>query len=97
MTLLAACEPSRESSDPGPALRGVARGSQLAGSARVVLSSWWTDDDAAGVLMSQFYHYWQNGETPVPLALRRAQHHVTALHGWQHPKYWAGWQLWGAR
>ena len=112
VTLLAACEPAKNVSDPGQAgrgqagrgqagrgqaMRGVARGIQLAGSARVVLSQWWTDDKAASALMGHFYRFWNNGQTPVPLALRRAQYKVTAQAGWQHPKYWAGWQVWGAR
>jgi len=97
VTLLAACEPAKGIVDSGAGLRGVARGIQLAGSARVVISQWWTDDEAAGELMSQFYKFWNNGQTSVPLALRRAQEKVTERAGWQHPKYWAGWQVWGAR
>ena len=49
-------------------MRGVARGIQLAGSARVVLSQWWTDDKAASALMGHFHRFWNNGQTPVPLA-----------------------------
>jgi len=97
MTLLAACEPSKATLDTGATIRAVARGIQLAGSARLMTSQWWMDDAAASALMAHFYRFWQNRETPAPLALRRAQSKVAGAAGWGPPKYWAGWQIWGAR
>jgi len=97
LTMFAAGEPAKGPGEVGAAIRALARGVQLSGSARVVVSQWWMDNKAATTMMSNFYRYWQDRETPAPLALRRAQAKVTELHGWAHPKYWAGWQLWGAR
>ncbi|MHC4955976.1 MAG: CHAT domain-containing protein [Planctomycetota bacterium] len=97
LSLLAACEPARGTTAIGPALHALARATQFAGSARVIAGQWWMEDKAAMTLMSNFYRYWRDGNTPAPLALRRAQSVVAGLHGWEHPKHWAGWQLWGAR
>ena len=97
LTLLAACEPARGTVDSGPALRALARATQLAGSARVIAGSWWMEDAAATSFMSNFYRYWKDGKTSAPLAVRRAQSAVSGMAGWSHPKHWAGWQLWGAR
>ena len=30
-------------------------------------------------------------------ALKAAQAYVRAQPGWEHPRYWAAWQLWGRR
>jgi hypothetical protein len=97
LTVLAACEPAKGTRDVDRAIQGITQALHLAGSTRVIVSQWWIDDDAAAALMRQFYKYWANGETPAPLALRRAQQWVSAKPGWVHPKAWAGWQLWGAR
>jgi len=97
LTVLAACEPAKGERDTERAVNGVTQAIQLAGSARVIISAWWVDDAAASTLMTHFYRFWADGNTSAPLALRRAQHKVSALPGWVHPRSWAGWQLWGAR
>ncbi|MHC4938796.1 MAG: CHAT domain-containing protein [Planctomycetota bacterium] len=97
LSVLAACEPAKGTVDVTPAVAGMTQAVQLAGSARVIISQWFVDDKAASALMKQFYHYYANGQTAAPLALRRAQKNVSSMHGWVHPKAWAGWQLWGAR
>jgi CHAT domain-containing protein len=97
LTVLAACEPAKGTVGAAHAVQGMTQAVQLAGSARVLISQWYVDDKAASTLMTHFYRFYANGKTAAPLALRRAQHFVSSLPGWVHPKAWAGWQLWGAR
>jgi len=65
-----------------------------AGVPRVVASSWNVDSRATAELMRWFYRSLAAGETPGE-ALRTAQHEVRRRPEWQHPYYWAGFQLYG--
>jgi hypothetical protein len=65
---------------------------------RAIVSLWGVDPGATLALMRRFYELW-NGKTPLPActALKRAQDFVRSRAPWEHPYYWAGWQLWAAR
>jgi len=67
-------------------------------SPRRLHSVWGTDPEATRVLMTRFYELW-NGKAALPActALKRAQDFVRSQAQWEHPYYWAGWQLWAAR
>ena len=64
---------------------------------RAIVSLWGVDPGATRALMQRFYELW-NGKTPLPActALKRAQDFVRSRVPWEHPYYWAGWQLWAA-
>jgi tetratricopeptide (TPR) repeat protein/CHAT domain-containing protein len=72
----------------------------LAKGARSVLVSLWSVSDAATeLLMKRFYSHWlDDRDHPGKAeALRRAQNEVRQTPGFEHPRYWAGFQLVGAR
>jgi CHAT domain-containing protein len=72
----------------------------LARGARSVLVSLWSVNDAAtAALMEAFYRHWlDDGDGPSKAeALRRAERDVRATPGWAGPRYWAAFQLVGAR
>ncbi|MDJ0523284.1 MAG: CHAT domain-containing tetratricopeptide repeat protein [Planctomycetota bacterium] len=66
----------------------------LAGARQVVASVWRVDDAATKALMKKFYELWGGG-LGVAEALRQAQTHVRAQERWAHPRYWAGWLVYG--
>jgi CHAT domain-containing protein len=65
-----------------------------AGVARVLASLWSVDSAATGQLMRVFYASLAQGIGPAD-ALRIAQQWVRQQPGWEHPYYWAGFQLYG--
>jgi len=65
-----------------------------AGAQRVVASLWNVDSAATGELMREFYASLAKGEIP-DRALGAAQRIVRQRQGWEHPYYWAGFQLYG--
>jgi CHAT domain-containing protein len=72
----------------------------LAKGARSVLVSLWSVSDAATErLMRRFYAHWlEDRDRPSKAeALRRAQDDVRRTRGFAHPRYWAAFQLVGAR
>jgi len=72
----------------------------LAKGARSVLVSLWSVSDAATeLLMKRFYSHWldDRDDPGKAEALRRAQNEVRQTPGFEHPRYWAGFQLVGAR
>ena len=69
-----------------------------AGASGVVGSLGAADDEATRVLLTRFHTLWNPRDEdglPAAEALRRAQAHVRGQEGWSHPRYWAGWVLWG--
>jgi CHAT domain-containing protein len=72
----------------------------LARGARSVLVSLWSVNDAAtAALMEAFYRHWleDRGGVSKAEALRRAEWDVRGTPGWTEPRYWAAFQLVGAR
>jgi CHAT domain-containing protein len=72
----------------------------LARGARSVLVSLWSVSDLATTrLMERFYAHWRSDpDRPGKAeALRRAQEDVRRLPGFSHPRYWAAFQVVGAR
>jgi CHAT domain-containing protein len=72
----------------------------LAKGARSVLVSLWSVSDAVtSLLMEGFYTHWlDDPRRPAKAeALRLAQEDVRATPGYQHPRFWAAFQLVGAR
>jgi len=69
------------------------------GARSVLVSLWSVGDAATEALMKRFYTHWlRDPDTPTKAeALRRAQDDVRKMAGFDHPRFWAGFQLVGAR
>jgi len=70
-------------------------------SPRAIVSLWPQDADARSALLRTFYDEWLKSDpavrfSAVEVALRAAQQRVRAAPAWSEPRYWAGWQAWGA-
>jgi CHAT domain-containing protein len=65
-----------------------------AGVPRVAASLWNVDSAASAQLMAEFYAGLKNGRGDAE-ALRAAQSAIRRNPRWQHPYYWAGFQLYG--
>jgi CHAT domain-containing protein len=65
----------------------------------VLVSLWNVSDAATQKLMAGFYRHWlDDPDHPTKAeALRRAQEEVRRTPGFEHPRYWAAFQLVGAR
>jgi CHAT domain-containing protein len=59
------------------------------------------DDNATALLMDRFYAHWLGPDkkpaTSKAEALRKAQRDVRSTKGYESPRYWAAFQLVGAR
>jgi CHAT domain-containing protein/tetratricopeptide (TPR) repeat protein len=89
LVVLSACNTALGKDIKGEGLVGVTRGFLYAGAARVVASLWKVDDDAAAMMMKDFYRKMlQDGERPAA-ALRAAQIEMWKREQWRAPYYWA--------
>jgi CHAT domain-containing protein/Flp pilus assembly protein TadD len=66
-----------------------------AGARRVVAARWSVDGEATRALMSYFYDALFAGAGP-SIALDRAMMKIRATHDWEHPYFWAGFDVYGA-
>lgn len=99
LVVLSACETGLGGSQRGYGLFGMHRILSSLGADSTLLSMWKVDDEATSVLMIMFYNNLKNGYT-VDEALAKAQDRMIkdpklASRGWNHPYYWAGWQIAG--
>jgi CHAT domain-containing protein len=72
------------------------------GARSVLVSLWSVDDRATRLLMERFYAHWLGLDGVPPAggkaeALRRAQDDVRQTAHYAHPRFWAAFQLVGAR
>jgi CHAT domain-containing protein len=95
MAVLSACGSARGRVLGGEGLLGLARAFMQAGVPRVVASLGKVDDRATAALMGRFYESLAARGMRTADALRDAQEWTRAQEGWSHPRYWAGWVLWG--
>jgi len=95
LVVLSACETGRGKAYGAEGVVGFTRAFLHAGAPRVIVSLWRVEDRATRVLMEEFYAAWKTGGVSTAEALRRAQAKVASTEGWEHPRYWAAWQLWG--
>lgn len=92
LVTLSACETGLSKISNGDDLVGLTRGFLYAGSRAIVASLWSVDDQATALLMNEFYSMLSKANTRD--ALREAQ--LTAKKKYEHPFYWAAFQLTGA-
>ena len=97
LVVLSACETGKGKVYRAEGLIGFTRSFMLAGAPRVIVSLWKVDDDATRALMTKFYELWKPGKMVTATALKKAQEFVRSHKNkkWEHPYYWAAWQLWG--
>jgi len=91
---LAACLSGFASLQSGDELIGLLQAILSTGVQTVVASLWTADDAATRVLFETFYAHLVAGQTPAK-ALQEAARSVRAHPGWEHPYYWAAFQVSG--
>jgi len=94
LAVLSACSTGLDREVPGEGFFGLTRAFMVAGAPRVLVSLWKMDDEATAALMRAFYGRFRAG-TGAARALREAQAETAAKERWRHPRYWAGWVVWG--
>lgn len=94
---LAACQTGAGSQNAAEGTIGLQRALLARGARTVLVSLWVVNAGPTGKLMEEFYRGWLDEGLSKAEALRRAQATVRRSPGWEHPRYWAGFQLVGAR
>jgi CHAT domain-containing protein len=99
LVLLPRCRVTSSRPEKAEGVTAVVRGFMVAGSPRVLVNLWPVDERAERAFVAEFLRLFAppegGGALPAAEALRKAQEHVRSTEGWEHPHYWAAWQLWG--
>jgi len=92
LSVLAACNTTAE--DPGQVERvpGLRDALLLAGSNSVIASTWDVDNHSTRALMSMLYRQLALGRSTTR-SLKDAQQQVRSSEDWQHPYYWASFEV----
>jgi CHAT domain-containing protein len=99
LVVLSACETGLGDLKQAEGTIGLQRAILARGARSVLVSLWSVSDQATMMLMKSFYTHWINDrDRPAKAeALRRAQAEVRAKPAFEHPRFWAAFQLVGAR
>jgi tetratricopeptide (TPR) repeat protein len=99
LVVLSACQTGLGDLREAEGTVGLQRAFLARGARSVLVSLWNVSDEATRRLMDAFYRHWlvDPDHPDKAEALRRAQRDVRTTPGFEHPKYWAGFQLVGAR
>ena len=101
LVVLSACQTGLGEAREAEGTVGLQRGLLAKGARTVLVSLWSVDDEATRFLMERFYTHWlgQDGRPALGKAeaLRRAQNDVRTTPQFNNPRYWAAFQLVGAR
>ena len=97
LVVLSACQTGLGDLKQAEGTVGLQRAFLAKGARSVLVSLWSVSDEATAVLMDGFYAHWlRDTDRPSKAeALRRAQDAVRAR--WPEPRYWAAFQVVGAR
>jgi len=97
LVVLSACQTGLGSLHAAEGTVGLQRAFLGRGAGSVLVSLWNVSDEATLALMLAFYGHWLNDddEPSKAEALRRAQTDVRSKPQYEHPKYWAAFQLVG--
>lgn len=99
LVVLSACQTGLGDLKQAEGTVGIQRALLAKGARSVLVSLWSVSDVVTSVLMRRFYRHWledRDGPSKAE-ALRRAQEDVRATPGYAHPRFWAAFQLVGAR
>lgn len=94
LVTLSACETALAKVQGGDDLVGLSRGFIYAGTPSLLATLWEVDDQSTALLMESFYKNWLKGMTK-PEALRQAQTQLKKMPQYQHPFYWAAFEMIG--
>jgi CHAT domain-containing protein len=99
LVVLSACQTGLGNLKQAEGTVGLQRAFLAKGARSVLVSLWSVSDEATELLMRRFYEHWlRDSDRPGKAeALRRAQGDVRTTRGFADPRYWAGFQLVGAR
>lgn len=101
LIVLSACQTGLGEAREAEGTVGLQRGLLAKGARSVLVSLWSVDDAATRLLMERFYTHWLGHDGRPALskaeALRLAQMEVRATKQFTNPRYWAAFQLVGAR
>jgi CHAT domain-containing protein len=92
MAVLAACNTTAADPDQVEELPDLRNALLLSGAQTVVASNWDVDDRSTRSLMLAFYKQLASGLSPTQ-SLQSAQQTVRSTGGWQHPYYWAAFEV----
>lgn len=92
LAVLAACNTTAADPDQIEKLPDMRNALLLSGAHAVVASNWDVDDRSTNALMLSFYHQLLSG-SPVAEALRAAEQSVRSFPAWQHPFFWAAFEV----
>jgi CHAT domain-containing protein/tetratricopeptide (TPR) repeat protein len=98
LVVLSACQTGLGNLKQAEGTVGLQRAFLAKGARTVLVSLWSVSDDATELLMRRFYTHWlDDADRPSKAeGLRRAQADVRQTKGFEHPRYWAAFQLVGA-
>ena len=99
LVVLSACQTGLGNLKRAEGTVGLQRAFLARGARSVLVSLWSVSDAATEALMKRFYMHWlRDADSPSKAeALRRAQADVRRTVGFEQPRYWAAFQLVGAR
>jgi CHAT domain-containing protein len=99
LVVLSACQTGLGDLKQAEGTVGLQRALLARGARSALVSLWSVSDAATDLLMKRFYTHWLNDRDHPSKAeaLRRAQEDVRARRQFRQPKYWAAFQLVGAR
>jgi len=99
LVVLSACRTGLGTLTRAEGAMGLQRAFLARGARSVLVSLWSVSDDATELLMRRLYTHWiEDVDGPSKAeALRRAQADVRRTPGLSHPRFWAAFQLVGAR
>ena len=99
LVVLSACETALGNVKQSEGTVGLQRAFLARRASSVLVSLWSVADEATALLMRRFYEHWLYDRQQISKAeaLRLAQRDVSKALGSDHPEFWAGFQLVGAR
>jgi CHAT domain-containing protein/tetratricopeptide (TPR) repeat protein len=96
LVVLSACSTGQGEVRTGEGVYGLQRSLTVAGARSTLLSLWKVDDAATVAFMTSFYKRLKAGEgRSDALAAVQKEFKEGPIPAWQHPYYWAAWQLVG--
>lgn len=98
LVVLSACQTGLGDLKEAEGTVGLQRAFLAKGARSVLVSLWSVSDEVTADFMKRFYTHWLDDDDKPSKAeaLRRAQEDIRDTPGWEHPRFWAAFQLVGA-